>query len=479
MCSSMAAYGEFWDQAIDGRKSPGAEEPTFPLSLPTLINRSEDDDDFRGLNWNKLLVGDSTMNPLGIWKSEQELIRRTNGPIEIRREWDLDSDIFRATTLGVFRGGFQFAYRPPFLRRIVQNQRIKLGGVKIHRCKQLMIGTGVFAGGQGYYCHVIFPHMDIGSQGVTHLSDAAQAVWIDDIVLPALREACPSSILAHHPFSFEDADGKAKAKLEQASTLDTATGGGGAMDIRYTIPEKYLELFWANVLEYASDATGEGIESGQFRNPLLCVSAHNLKLITKEQTLTAARAHLNENFGRAFRTDVPEWIPEGDRWHDIAAEDVPNTRPGGIGVTLLHKTHCLKRWADLFHHPEQGKTCTKESMYYWSLTRDAGAASVELTLTNPLRSEGGMAYHKSYNICKERFATPFKGLQPFDNPQFEGLAFSQEMLGSSFLVFRPQRSDILGLTMRKKSYESSITGASRTGLGTSPSTTQATWILRW
>ncbi|KAF1980632.1 hypothetical protein K402DRAFT_17639, partial [Aulographum hederae CBS 113979] len=430
-CSSMARHSEFWKLEASERICPGAERLPFPLGLPTLINRSEDEDDFRGLNWKSLLTDNSadgrSLGGLSIWKSEEELIKRIDGPVEIRREWDIDSDIFRATTLAVFRGGFNFAYRPHFLRRITQNQRVKIGGVNIHKCKQLMIGTGAFAGGQGYYCHVVFPHMDIASQGETHLSDAAQAVWIDDIILPALRNACPSSILAHHPLSFKDADGKAKVKLEQTSTLDDTATGGGAMDIRYTIPERYLEDFWANVLRYASSAVGPGVQRKQFRNPILCVSAHNLKLNFKSDTLTAARDLFNKTFDLSFRTDRPDWIPEDERWHDIAVEDIPDT-PNDISVTLLQKTHCLERWTGHFHHPERAGSYTKVSTYCWGLTRDAGTASVELSPTNPLRAEGGMAYHKAYSIFKERFATPLKGLGPFDNTQFEGLAYSQEML---------------------------------------------------
>ena len=58
------------------------------------------------------------------------------------------------------------------------------------------------------------------------------------------------------------------------------------------------------------------------------------------------------------------------------------------------------------------------------LTRDAGSLSIELQGRNELRSCGGIAYNKAYNISKDLFATPFKQHESFGNPQFEALGFS-------------------------------------------------------
>jgi hypothetical protein len=41
---------------------------------------------------------------------------------------------------------------------------------------------------------------------------------------------------------------------------------------------------------------------------------------------------------------------------------------------------------------------------------------------------GGIAYNKAYNVNKELFATPFKGYDPFQNPRFEALGYSQCLL---------------------------------------------------
>src|SRR5207245_1113260 len=101
---------------------------------------------------------------------------------------------------------------------------------------------GLVATGFGYECHVLFPHLAIKEYGETHLSDKEQEVWINNIILPALKRSCPPDIYQHHPHSFADADFKAKVKQECFTT-----GTGEAMDIKYIIPESCLDTFWANV----------------------------------------------------------------------------------------------------------------------------------------------------------------------------------------------------------------------------------------
>ena len=150
----------------------------------------------------------------------------------IQRRWDIDSFIARATLLAVHYGGFSLAYKPPFLYCITQNQRIQIQGDQIHKLKQLRLGQGFAAAGFDYDCHVFFSHMEVKDEDEIHLSDKEQAIWVNHILLPALKSSCSPDIYQHHPHRFMDADFKAKVKQECFTT-----GSGQPMDIRYIVPE--------------------------------------------------------------------------------------------------------------------------------------------------------------------------------------------------------------------------------------------------
>ena len=134
------------------------------------------------------------------------------------------------------------------------------------------------------------------------------------------------------------------------------------MDVRYTIPEKYLDKLWSEILEHANNFTGEGkVAADAFSEPFLVVSAHGLKLSTKEDTCAATcegfRTHLNQ----CFHIDAGQFAWE-DCWLDLRVEDVPCTNNGG-GITLLRKTHCLDNWADRLSYPNSKSFRTKINYY--------------------------------------------------------------------------------------------------------------------
>lgn len=96
--------------------------------------------------------------------------------------------------------------------------------------------------------------MAVKRSGETHLSDRAQAIWVDHIVLPALKRSCSSDVYQHHPHSFADADFKARVKQECFTT-----GTGQAIDIRYVISESCLDTFWAEVRRLSYEHAGDGM----------------------------------------------------------------------------------------------------------------------------------------------------------------------------------------------------------------------------
>ena len=294
----------------------------------------------------------------------------------------------------------------------------------MHKLKQLRLGAGIAAGGFGYECHIFFPHMAVKDGGETHLSDREQAVWIDHIVLPALKLSCPPDVYQHHPHSFAEADAKAKVKQECFTT-----GTGQPMDIRYIVPESCLDTFWAKIQHLSYDHTGNRtIPRNAFRDPFLVITGHGLKLFTKRDTFSLARNDYLRHLNQCFDFNA-EQIPTEDCWVDLGMEDTPvSAEDPSRGITLMWKLHCLDNWVRKFACPNHDCELTETCRYHWALTRDSGSVSVELRQTNSLRRNGGIAYNKAYNVNKEMFATPFKGYSPFQNSQFEALGYSQELL---------------------------------------------------
>lgn len=346
---------------------------------------------------------------------EDDLPESQNGAFSCRRVYDVDSFIARITSLSAHLGGFRLAYRPPFLRRITQNQRVRIDGLEIHKLKQLRLGQGSAAGGYGYDCHVIFPQLPISSTGETHLTDREQKEWIDQILLPALRSSCPSDIIQHHPRSFADACTKASVRKE--AFLD---GSGQSMDIRYTVPDSNLAAFSAELNRLANSPE----LSARWGGITFIVSGHDLKLFWKNNVFTSCRRNFLAHLSQCFRFDEIHFPPE-DCWLDFGMEDMPPI--GDIGRTLLRKTGCLREWHIQFTCPDRKARFTVYDEYPWATTLDAASASVALTTDNNWY-QCGIAYNKAYNLYKDLFATPLKKFNPFDHPHLEALGYSQTVL---------------------------------------------------
>lgn len=119
---SLAQITRFWQRRVSPFAPSGITN--YPLDLPEIASRNKDPNDHGHIPWQTLLAGGEENPPkLSFLKSEN---RFKDAEIQIGRRWDIDSFIARATTLAAHRGGFNLAYRPPYLRRITQNPKIQI-----------------------------------------------------------------------------------------------------------------------------------------------------------------------------------------------------------------------------------------------------------------------------------------------------------------------------------------------------------------
>jgi hypothetical protein len=163
-----------------------------------------------------------------------------------------------------------------------------------------------------------------------------------------------------------------------------------------------------------------------FRNAFLIVSGHGLKLWTKKDSFTAVKEGYMAHLRKCFHTQEA-LMPAKECWLDIGQEDTPEACDG-IALTLLQKATCAGAWTNKFRAIDQRSNLTRRQWYPWCLTRDVGSITLEVLPTNRLHSQGGVAYNKAYNLHKDIFATPMKGVIPFNLNQLEGLGFDQDLL---------------------------------------------------
>lgn len=391
-----------------------SSRPYLPLQISNLVTNNVQMEKLEQVNWQGLFANSGHESDLTLNIARSETVQ----DITINRRWDIDSIIASPKCLSIHKGGFEFAFRPPFLSHLTQNQKVKFGNLEFHRIKGLRIGKGLAAGGFGYNCWVCFPNQPVGKFTDTHLSYQAQEVWIDHIILPALRRVCSKDFIQHYPQSFKDAELKAEVKKELYGTSQAI-----GMDLRYYIHAQYLQPFWTEVKRLAASHNAEGsIPSNAFANPMLVIMGHNLKLTFKQETLLQTVDEFIEHFRNVF--DINDTtISTKDIWIDLGIEDCPQAE----GYTLLRKTPCLEHWQQQFTNPTGKNNAIRTTIYPWHLTRDAAAAEVELLVTNALRHKG-IAFNKAYNSIKELFHTPLKGYSPFNFEKLEGLAYSEDLL---------------------------------------------------
>lgn len=225
--------------------------------------------DFRNVNWRALLAGETIPPSLYVNRSEKALLEsltiEEQGDLQIRTTTNVDSIILAPTTLAVHLHPFHWCFCPPFRQRITQNPRFKIHGYSIHKLKQLRIGFSSADRGRSFNTHVCFPNMTRTVQDTTHVGYDLQMVWIDSIVLPAIRLTCPKHISCRFSQSFEAARSSASANQELHFY-----GSSAPMDIHHPIPAACLGPFWAEVVRHANTTQ-------EFQGLFLVLSAHDLK----------------------------------------------------------------------------------------------------------------------------------------------------------------------------------------------------------
>ncbi|KAG9662622.1 hypothetical protein KCV03_g9977, partial [Aureobasidium melanogenum] len=269
------------------------------------------------------------------------------------------------------------------------------------------------------------------------------AFWTDKILLPAICKTCDSDKTNHIPRSFEEVRNRAWARGEttvvnhyqRAGPTDGSTEtvglglsrAGKHSSIGCYLQQEDLEEVWKEAL--ATIQLGLASEGDarfkDFKDCFLVVSSHGAKMATKgrDHTLSLARTKFRMLFDRAFDTR-PEIIPREDFYLDNGHEITPEK---GSGLVLLRKTERLNHLGGSYACQTSGKRKVSQDNWKWALTKDVGTTKIVTTSSNSLR-QGGLVDVKAYNLNKDIFTGPDRGLPPFGEVKLEGLTFDPAVL---------------------------------------------------
>jgi hypothetical protein len=326
---SLRRWAQHIDQlryyAIQSGPNPVAYRLPDPVSNPGILPPHEE---YRFLPWQDLLSEQSTPG-LSLAQSEVEYLGRVDGGtggVRIRRRWDIDSILIHIDSLAVHRQGFNLSFVMPYLRRIVQDQHITVDGRRqLHTHKHGLLGSGVLTQGARLSTYIVFPYMPLTTDS-TQLSRAEQCFWLDEILLPALREVCPSDEIQHCPLSALDAQCQAGAKAERV-----VKGRHEPIHLQICLSEVRLGPLWESIRRRIDEPIRRARSPSStpfqpYRDPILFVCGHGVKLLFKADTVAQARTGIGAFLDIGFHSNRlhPDQV-----WLDLGLEDMPQTPADG------------------------------------------------------------------------------------------------------------------------------------------------------
>lgn len=299
-----------------------------PLSHSDILKPHED---HAGIPWSRLLSAGEGVGKLSLAKTEHEFLQSSiSTGLSIYRRWDADSFIARVTDFHAYRSGFKLFYIASFLLHETQSQHLKLdGGCEIHLCKNLYLGCGVLAEGS-FRTFVVFRYMSTAKTG-TYLTEEEQEFWIDEIVLPVIRQTYEADIIQHLPHSYAAAKRKAYVKQERH-----LSGAQHPINLYAILPDDGLRQFSVNIQEHIRAGIQRAPEQFRpYQDPLFVVAGHDLKLKFKRDTIAEQRDVFLQFLDTCFRFQ-PEYFPEEDCWLDLGIEGTPTAGSCSSSGTLVN-----------------------------------------------------------------------------------------------------------------------------------------------
>lgn len=407
LCSpqlSLAQMIHYWQKWFSYKISE-KNSLSFSLVFINLLSWNETHDNYKNLSWQALLIRDlnalSSLNILKFKVISETLLSLKS--LNICWCWDVNSFIALTISLEVYHDEFNFLYWSLYLQWMKQNSHVLFKDRTISKLKNLQIDQDLVSEDYDYVCHMFFLYMIITNKDLSNqLSDSQQRIWINDIILSALRFSCFNDILQHYSWSFVDADIKVWIKKKIYSHESEQ-----AINVYYCILKTALNTFWNEVLQLCRTFSHQ-----KYWEFFLIISEHDLKLYIKCDSVTQTQMNFLNHLNQCFKIN-DDYMSSMNCWLDLSLKNTSETE-FKHSIMLLLKTTCCHHWMKHFECSQSYSALTMNHKYLYAITRDTVSILVVLCSSNILYDEDNMTYNKAYDLHKNIFATFLKSVESFD-----------------------------------------------------------------
>lgn len=374
--------------------------------------------------WRKVLTGGDSPPSVEVRKSHAV-------DADLSMRFDIDAFIAEAASFEAVRG-FRFSYHPKPIQNLHKPIHIWFHGRRLHQCRHIRFGEALH--GQSFWIYVAFPRMPWTRE--TYLTHEQHALWIDEIVLPSLRQMLPSTSMQHFPPSWAHGASKMRAKHNEHRTRDV----GGTSPIHYPVPEQYMPGLWQRMLQTLRKSS-----LAEFRGMFIVIQVYGTKLVWHDDNFS----RLRDDFKRSLDTVINvDHLVLDNTFVDVGKETVSSY------YSRVHwwKKCCLQQWAASMRDGNHVRTRS----FPVAGLRDVGAMTLAPSKRHYMNSQG-LVYAQRYGSYKEAFDA--QKVFPFTNKNIESLLIPANLLQlwsrAGGTLGRSKHIDDLVLGAGQKSYVNS------------------------
>ena len=192
---------EYW-QLLQDNHSTFSLNIDASLHFSTILQRDDASHDYRNINWNHFLSDQQSLYRFDIVAFEIAFeTTQINIFWKLHRRFDVDDFVAHLKTLKILKEDLNLSYISFYLQRVMNDSKVLIDEHKSHEIMHLRLEIDFNDREWEYNIHVLFSHMKFSKS--RHLKDATQRIWINQIILSAIRASVSINVRTRHFFNFE------------------------------------------------------------------------------------------------------------------------------------------------------------------------------------------------------------------------------------------------------------------------------------
>ena len=397
------------------------------LHFSTMLQRDDASHDYRNINSNHFFSDQQSLYRLDIVVFEVAFeTTQINIFWKLHRRFDVDDFVAHLKTLKILKEDLNLSYISFYLQRVMNDSKVLIDEHKSHEIMHLRLEIDFNDREWEYNIHVLFSHMKFSKS--RHLKDATQRIWINQIILFAIRANVSINVRARHSFNFEIV----KIQTHNREKIHMYNVDHFMNNSRLISVDNLVE-FWIQVVVLID-------EHDDFKEFVLIIFEWNQKLHFQRQFLKETRTTFINHFELRFRI-FDEFMNE--IWIDFEMKNISFLYYVDLvvkDITLLWKSSCFEHWITFFHDKINVVRRDRNATYLFLLIRDVESCFVEMIFINIFRTNDEQTFHKVYVMIRNYWFIFARDVHSFVNSYFENLFFVDEKFDRWHIVNR--RNDL-------------------------------------